>query len=205
VNITGPDHMPLELAEWEAFYVITGSAGAVLTGLLFVVVALAAERIPRQPRPGPSPEMNAFATPNIVHFCIVLLVAALMMIPGETGLTLSLGLASCGLFGLIYSIVSIARMRRLRNYVPVLDDWIWHGTLPFIAYAALIIGAVVLGAKSHAALYVVAGSILVLLVIGLHNAWDIALFTATYQAGTSAEPGSPAVDAAEEVHRAPMT
>ena len=172
--------MPMELAEWEPFYVITGSSGAVLTGLLFVVIALAADRLPPRDKPGPSPEMNAFATPNIVHFCIVLLVAALMMIPGESALTLRASLALCALFGLVYSVVSIVRMRKLHEYVPVLDDWIWHGTLPFIAYATLIGAALTLDAGNPAALYLVAGAILLLLVIGLHNAWDIALFTATY-------------------------
>jgi hypothetical protein len=32
------------LGGWETFYVITGSVGGALTGLMFVVIALASER-----------------------------------------------------------------------------------------------------------------------------------------------------------------
>src|SRR5439155_23212976 len=52
-----------ELAEWESFYVIVGSAAGALIGLQFVVMALIAER----PQIA-SPEAGAaFATPTIVH------------------------------------------------------------------------------------------------------------------------------------------
>jgi len=57
-----------ELAEWESFHVIVGSAAGALIGLQFVVMALIAER----PQIA-SPEAGAaFATPTIVHFSAVL-------------------------------------------------------------------------------------------------------------------------------------
>ncbi|MGH7618051.1 MAG: hypothetical protein ACREPM_12550 [Gemmatimonadaceae bacterium] len=49
---------PLSFAQWETFYVIVGSSGGALTGLLFVVVALAAERR----RQGSSQGLGAFTT-----------------------------------------------------------------------------------------------------------------------------------------------
>ena len=62
------------LAVWESFYVIVGSSGAALTGLQFVVIALSAESTTRDT----GRAVAAFTTPTVVHFCTVLLVAAII-------------------------------------------------------------------------------------------------------------------------------
>jgi hypothetical protein len=49
-----------ELAEWESFYVIVGSAAGTLIGLQFVVMTLIAERPPLRAREAGA----AFATPT---------------------------------------------------------------------------------------------------------------------------------------------
>jgi hypothetical protein len=71
------DAVPELLRHWESFYVIVGTSGAALTGLQFVVVALVADSRTRSS----SPEIEAFATPTIVHFCAVLLLAAVLSAP----------------------------------------------------------------------------------------------------------------------------
>ena len=90
----GPALPPL--SEWETFYVITGSSGAALTGLMFVVIALMRDRGPPE---GAEGGVRAFATPNVVHFCAVLLLAAIMSVPHQTatGLALCVGAAGVGL------------------------------------------------------------------------------------------------------------
>ena len=60
-----------ELAAWDSFYVIVGSAAGALIGLQFVVVTLIAQR-PTRAAPDAS---AAFGTPTIVHFGAVLLLA----------------------------------------------------------------------------------------------------------------------------------
>ena len=70
-------------AEWETFYVIIGSSAAALTGLQFVVIALSAEQ---KVLNSTGPE--AFATPTIVHFCSVLIIAAILSVPRQTPATL---------------------------------------------------------------------------------------------------------------------
>jgi hypothetical protein len=64
-------------AAWESFYVIIGSSAAALTGLQFVVIVLGAERKAL----GDGETTRAFATPTVVHFCAVLLVAAILSAP----------------------------------------------------------------------------------------------------------------------------
>src|SRR3989442_5565179 len=63
-------------AGWENFYVIIGSSAAALTGLQFVVIVLGAEA-----RSVRGPELGAFGTPTVVHFCAVLLVSAILSVP----------------------------------------------------------------------------------------------------------------------------
>src|SRR5919198_1716783 len=88
----------VSLSEWESFYVITGSSGAALTGLMFVVVSLAGDR--GIARPGAT---RAFATPTVVQFCAVLLVASLLTMPAHTMTTLATSLTVVGLAGLVYA------------------------------------------------------------------------------------------------------
>ena len=185
--------MPLSLTEWETFYVITGSSGAALTGLMFVVIALAAERVPISTASGPTVEFSAFATPTLIHFGAVLLVAALMSVPHQTRLSVGIALTISGVLGLIYTTISIRRMRRSVRYEPVAEDWIWYAALPFTAYVALIVAAGLLAVSIELALDIVGAIVVLLLFTGIHNAWDVALYTATYNAaGTTPSAASTA-------------
>ena len=58
----------------------------------------------------------------------------------------------------------------------MLEDWIWHAALPILAYAAMVPAGVQLARVSTDALFIVGGSALLLVFIGIHNAWD----TVTY-------------------------
>jgi len=95
-----------------------------------------------------------------------------------------LALAACGCAGVGYVTVVLGRVRREREYQAVLEDWIWHTALPLIAYAALLIAAVSLRRYSLMPLFVIAAMALLLLFVGIHNAWD----TVTYVA-VEIEPG----------------
>ena len=71
----------------------------------------------------------------------------------------------------------VARRLRVQTaYEPVFEDWLFHLLLPFAGYATLAVSAC--AARSHArpALFFLGGAALLLLFIGIHNAWD----TVTY-------------------------
>jgi hypothetical protein len=57
-------------------------------------------------------------------------------------------------------------------YRPVFEDWLFHMLLPFVAYAMLAGSA--FAARTHArpALFLVGAAALLLLFVGIHNAWD---------------------------------
>jgi hypothetical protein len=164
----------LPLAAWESFYVIVGSSGAALTGLQFVVIALVAEsRIRSGAR-----EIDAFGTPTIVHFCAVLLVAAVLSAPWHGLASVSVALGVVGLAGVIYGLVVLKRARLQTAYKPVFEDWLWHNVLPLIAYALLLTAGILLRSYPRQVLFVVGGTALLLLFIGIHNAWDTVTYIA---------------------------
>lgn len=164
------------LATWQNFYVILGSAAATLTGLIFVVVTLITGL---QGRASTTSESFAtFNTPNIVHFCAALLVAAILSAPWPALWMAGLLLGLLGLGGAIYVVIVLRRARRQTHYHPVVEDWLWHTVFPLIAYTALVVAAILLARQPTLALFVVAAGPLLLLFIGIHNAWDNVVYIA---------------------------
>jgi hypothetical protein len=167
------------LAGWENFYVITGSSAGGLTGITFVVIAL----IRDVQHVGPTPAgLRAFVTPMIVHFGGVLALAAYLSMPHQGVMSLSVGFGVAGLAGLIYGGVIAANMRRPGSaYVPVHEDWIWNVALPTLVYGGLLVMAFLVWRKPVQTLYGVAVACLLLLFIGIRNAWDIAVWMTVKQ------------------------
>jgi hypothetical protein len=160
------------LAGWDNFFVITGGAAGGLTGLTFVVITLAADA--HRVRPV---GVQAFVSPTIVHFGAILALAAYLSMPGHTVVSLSLGLGTVGLAGLFYIATIAAAIRRMKgDYTPVLEDWIWNVILPALCFCALFAMAFLFSTSSKACLYGVGAAIMLLMIIGIHNAWDIAVW-----------------------------
>jgi hypothetical protein len=160
------------LAAWESFYVIVGSSAAALTGLQFVVIALIAEAGRRSSHR----EIAAFGTPTVVHFCAALLLAGILTAPWPTLASVSVAIGITGGAGIVYEGIVIRRARHQSGYKPVFEDWLWHGILPFLAYAGLVAAAIFLERDTSPALFAIAGAALLLVFIGIHNSWD----TVTY-------------------------
>jgi cytochrome bd-type quinol oxidase subunit 2 len=144
---------------------------------MFVVIALGAEGEELDSR-----AMHAFGTPTLVHFGAVLLLACILSVPGHTTGSLGLCFLVCGLGGLTYAgwVITMAMLQK--NYNPDFFDWLWYVVFPIIGYAALLVACALLRHHPETALYTVAASSLVLLYVGIHNAWD----SATYMASRAA-------------------
>jgi hypothetical protein len=166
-----------QLAIWQNFYVIIGSAAATLTGLMFVVITLTVG-VRRRGGTLSGDGIATFSTPSVVHYCVALLVAAVLNAPWTTLWPAGLLLGLCGLGGVIYEIIVIRRARRLTVYQPVLEDWLWHAVLPLASYLALVIAGLLLMVDPVPALFIIAGATVLLLFIGIHNAWDNVTYTA---------------------------
>jgi hypothetical protein len=162
-----------ELIQWNNFYVIVGSSAGALIGLQFVVVALIADvsraRVDAQ-------ASAVFSTPSVVHFAVVLLLSAATVAPwqGVEGIRGFWGLVGIG--GIVYSVIVLTRMRKQTAYKPVFEDWLFHSILPVLAYALLFGAALAVASATRTALFMTGAVALLLLFVGIHNAWD----TATY-------------------------
>jgi len=162
------------LTEWEAFYVIVGSSAGALTGLMFVVITLAAD----SKLPHSAETVNAFATPNVIHFVAVLFLSALLSAPWRRLQDPAHFVGAIAIAGAVYVLIVTRRMVRQKRggYTPVIEDWVWHAFLPMMGYTALFIGAAGLSHDQEWATFLIGGVSLLLVGCGIHNAWD----TVTY-------------------------
>ena len=153
---------------WENFYVIVGSSAGALIGLQFVVLTLIAERPPLRAAEAGA----AFATPTIVHFGVVLLLSAVVSVPWHEIGIVSVVWGLVGFCGIIYTVVVARRLRVQTTYKPVFEDWLFHVLLPFAAYAMAAASAFMAQSLARPATFVIGAAALLLLFIGIHNAWD---------------------------------
>lgn len=159
------------LKDWESFFVIVGAAAGVLIGLQFVVIALQQDMTRNIGQ-----AVRAFASPTIVHLTVVLAMSSILSIPRHTRTSIGviLLIASAALLGYVLWVLRTARAQDL--YQPDLEDWIWHYTLPGVAYLGMLVAGAAAWGASSAALYIVAVVLLLLLIVGIHNAWDSAIY-----------------------------
>src|SRR5207302_1921723 len=69
-------------------------------------------------------------------------------------------------------------LHQKEDYIPVAEDWVWHVFLPMISYAGLLISGLFIARDPGPALFGVGGVSLLLLFIGIHNAWDSVVYLA---------------------------
>jgi hypothetical protein len=158
------------LSEWVNFYVIVGSAAGALIGLQFVVMTL----IANMPITRSSAHAgDTFTTPTVVHFGVVLLLSAIVCAPWKEIATVAVLWGLVGLVGVVYVVLVGRRLRLQTTYQAVFEDRLFHVLLPFTAYAILAVSACAAYSHPRPALFLVGTAALLLLFIGIHNAWDI--------------------------------
>ena len=196
------DAVAFPLKEWETFYVIVGSTSGALIGLQFVVLTLiAGTGVGRTHKDS----IAAFGSPNVVHFCSALLASAILSAPWAMLRHAGLAVFLCGLFGIAYGVVVLRRALKQSAYEPVGEDWVWHVVLPLVAYLTLLVAGLFLGAGSIGAMFFVSGAVLLLVFIGIHNAWDTITYVTTEgldrpraeAVGNPATPAGPTTDPGE--------
>ncbi len=163
-------------SEWSNFYVITGSSSAALTGLVFIVVTLSADR--RRGQPGRGEGTSIFNSPTIMHFCIAFLISGIFAAPWPRHALAGISVGLAGLFGIVYVTHLVVRARRLTVYQPDFSDWTWFFGLPMAAYIVLFVAGFMLVYVPSQAAFAIGGATLLLIFIGIHNAWDVVTYLA---------------------------
>ena len=172
------------LAGWQNFYVIMGSSAGALIGLQFVVMSLIAGLPIVDAAAG-----RAFATPTVIHFGTVLLLAAILSAPWDGIFAPTILYGVVGLCGLIYAVIVTRRMRHT-SYKPEFEDWLFHALLPFAAYVTLAVSAYAAQSYLHQALFGAAAAVVLLLFVGIHNAWDAVTYH-IYEKKQGSRAGAP--------------
>ncbi|HEY4008651.1 MAG TPA: hypothetical protein VGM11_00755 [Acidobacteriaceae bacterium] len=175
------------LTEWQNFYVIVGSAAGGLTGLQFVVMALIADMPAMEQE---SKAVAAFSTPSIVNFSVVLALAAVEVMPWHSLAPIAIVWASAAALGILYTIITAWRFKTQGAYNPVFEDWFYRIVLPILAYSALADAAFITRRHPTDALFEVAAVTLLLLFVGIHDAWDNATYLVFVKRG-EVDPKNP--------------
>ena len=163
------------LGSWSRFYVLSGSSAGALTGLMFVVITLVTgvERS-RNTKDG----MTVFSTPTVAHFGSALIISAVLSAPWGSLTYPSVLLGIAGLYAFVYVARAWTRTRNFTGYQPDLEDLFWFTILPLVAYGVVVIGSVLLPFVPTTAMFVIAAGVLLLIIIGIRNAWDIVTYLA---------------------------
>jgi hypothetical protein len=162
------------LGPWSSFYVMIGSSAAALTGLMFVVITL----VNNEQRKRSPDGIATFSTPTVLHFCAALFVAAIVSAPWRSLTWVGGLIAAFGAYGTIFSIYVMTRTSRLSEYRADLEDWTWFVILPLLAYIAVLSAGLGLLWKPAQSLFVLGGATVLLIFIGIRNAWDVVTFLA---------------------------
>jgi hypothetical protein len=158
------------LKEWHDFYLLVGTAGATLLGLLFIAVSLGA---------GYSTEVRQSATrtfmsPVVVHFTSVFFLSAVALCPWHQFQFFAALIGATALIGAIISTYITIQVVRtdMTNYI---EDYLPYGLFPDLGYLALLAAAMSIYLEKEFGLSVLAGALLLLAIVNIRNAWDLML------------------------------
>jgi hypothetical protein len=159
-----------ELERWHDFYVLIGSAGATLLGLLFIAVSLGAGFLTEEK----AAATRTFYSPIIIHFTCVLFISAIALVPAYRAMFFAAIIGSAAVAGAAISAFITVELLR-RDWTRYVRDDLAYGLLPAIGYLALLAAATMIFKQSEYAPDVLAGAVLLLLIINIRNTWDLML------------------------------
>jgi hypothetical protein len=166
---------------WHDFFLLTGGAAATLLGLVFVAASIAAT-IPND-KLGDDASRQLWVLPIVWAFVRVLVVSAMGLIPGQTAV-------SFGTLLLVLAILDLGRMARIamgmrehhRSHERLTaSDWGWYVFYPAAATVVLAGSGLALARGWSFPAPVLAAGLLGHLVVGVHNAYELADWLATRQ------------------------
>jgi hypothetical protein len=158
------------LRAWHDFFILTGTAAATLMGLVFVAVSLAGSGQTRAAKH----TIATFVSPIVFHFGHVLLLAAGVVVPTHTAarfgvIALGLGLAHlCQVLAVLRGMIAHHRAQEVDR-----AHWVWHFLLPLVASVSGAGAAVGILSAAPWAMDALAGSVVLLLLVGVTNAWTL--------------------------------
>lgn len=163
--------------DWSEFYLLTGSAAAVLIGLVFIVVTLMDDR----PRSSVLYGSKLYMGPVVLHMTFVLVLSAAALTPGLTARCYAMIVGVIALWGLVRGIYSIVGLQNLRrdstNEVHWTDTW-YYGVIPAALYVAMAAVGVAFWGGINWATYGLAIVITGLVLVSIRDEYDLVTWLA---------------------------
>jgi hypothetical protein len=156
--------------QWSEFYLLVGSAAAVLIGLIFVVISLMQDRSRSTILTG----SRLYMGPIVLSVSFVLVLSATALTPGISRCAFAAIAGAVALWGLVRGIISLVGIRRLLSNGEVhwTDPW-FYGVIPSVLYVGLAIVALAFWRNLPAAPYGLAAATTALLLSAIRNEWDL--------------------------------
>ena len=164
------------LGPWHEFYALLGTASATMVGLLFVAASVGSGVFSGDRRAA----LRVFMSASVVNFGLLLAGCLVVLAPIRSWVVLGAAILGCALFGLTHSCLAWRdSMRDGLIKLIDLEDRTWYLILPILGYACMAASGVALALRLDKGCAALALSLGMLLVVGLHNAWDITLWSVT--------------------------
>ncbi|MBO0756063.1 MAG: hypothetical protein J2P54_09395 [Bradyrhizobiaceae bacterium] len=164
--------LPDLIRPWHDFYLLVGTASATLVGLMFVAASIGAQVFTEENRAA----IEAFISPTVVHFSTALFTCIIATMPGHTGLEFILLLSVLGLAGLGYSARVWTQLIVRHKFSVDAIDRLFYAVIPGIGQLLVFLSGVMLLPLPAAGLDCLAIAILLLLLAGIRNAWDMTMW-----------------------------
>jgi hypothetical protein len=164
------------LQSWQNFYILTATAAATLTGLMFVAVTFGARLVTKES----ATAARAFIDPIYMHFSQVLITGCLTTIPTLSRTVLGGALLVAGvlrLAGLVWVFQRYLEAHR-RHGDMALSDWISSIVLPFFVHLLVLATGAGFLVDHPQALNGLALVTVSLIVLGLYGAWELVMWLA---------------------------
>ncbi len=164
------------LGPWHEFYELLGTASATMVGLLFVAASVSSGVFSADRRA----PLRVFLSASVVHFSSILAASLIVLAPMQSWEWFGGLILTCAVFGLVYSCSAWRdTVRDGLNKSIDLEDRVWYLVLPIVGYVFEAVSGFALVSQMEPGCALLALSVGILLVVGIHNAWDITVWTIT--------------------------
>ena len=157
---------------WSDFFLLAGSAAAVLIGLIFVVISLLQDRSRSTVLAG----SRLYMGPIVLGISFVLTLSAAALTPGVGRCAFAALTGVVAVWGLVRGIMSTVGIQRLSHIDDEAPHWtdLWfYGVIPCLLYIAFGIVAIAYWCNCRWADYGLAAVITAALLLAIRNEWDL--------------------------------
>jgi hypothetical protein len=160
--------------DWSEFYLLAGSAAAVLIGLIFVVMTLMQDRSRSSVLAG----SRLYMGPVVLQVSFVLALSSAALVPEITRPAFAAVCGAVALWGFARGVMSLAGIAAIKGpEVHWTDKW-FYGAIPTALFAALAVVAWGFWSGQSWATVGAAAVITGILLLAIRNEWDLVTWLA---------------------------